>query len=291
MQEINVNVEQKNGTVSFNFDEIKERLAAEMQVYKGMVFSESAKKEAKETIAELRKLKKAVDDKRKTVKTSFMQPYMDFEEKVKELNALIDEPISFIGKQVEEFEKKRVEERQELIHEIYEKQEEQLKEYLPLGKIYNPKWENATTTKKSITEEISAAFASVKKDLETIVAMESEFKDKGIAAYKCTLELSDAIQCIHGYEKQKQEILDRQAEKAEVQKREAEDAVKTEAFHDQKETVEAESGDTPAEFIKTQIIPPENDEAAVYAITADAFQIAQLESAMREYGIAYRRIR
>ena len=40
MQEISVSVEQKNGVIGFNFEEIKTQLEAEMKIYKGMVFTE-----------------------------------------------------------------------------------------------------------------------------------------------------------------------------------------------------------------------------------------------------------
>lgn len=275
MNEISVNVQQQNGTVSFNFNEIKERLTAEMSLYKGIVFTESTKKEAKETVAELRKLKKAVDDKRKQVKTSFMQPYTDFETKVKELNTLIDEPILFIGKQVDEFERKRIEERKALIREIYESQIADFREFLPLEKIYNNKWENTTTTKKAITEEIAARISDVKKDIETINDMGSEFEDKGIAVYMRTLELSEAIRCMNNYEKQKSEILARQVQK---EKRLAD-------VEEAKECITV-IRETPEDIVKQ--IPKEK--SAVYEIIADPFQIAQLEASMHELGITYRRV-
>ena len=93
MEEIRVNVEQKNGAIGFNFEEIKERLNSELEVYKNMIFTEDSKTEAKKTIASLRKLKKSVNDKKLEVKKSFMIPYTNFEAQVKELDKLIDEPI------------------------------------------------------------------------------------------------------------------------------------------------------------------------------------------------------
>lgn len=50
--------------------------------------------------------------------------------------------------------------------------------------------------------------------------MGSEFEDKGIEKYKATLELSDAIEVMNQYQKQKEEILRRQEEEA---KRKAEE--------------------------------------------------------------------
>ena len=223
MEEIRVNVEQKNGVIGFNFEEIKEKLNSELEIYKNMIFTEDSKTEAKKTIASLRKLKKSVNDKKLEVKKSFMIPYTNFEAQVKELDNLIDEPINFINNQVEEFERKRVEEKKSLISEIYTEimaEHEEASGYLPLQRIYDSKWENATTTKKAITEAIAERVDHVEKDLGIIRSMGSEFEDKGIEKYKATLELSDAIEIMNQYQKQKEEILRRQEEEA---KRKAEE--------------------------------------------------------------------
>lgn len=58
MQEINLLVEQKNGSIETNFEEIKAALAAGLEEYKGMVFTAESQPEAKRTVASLRKLKK-----------------------------------------------------------------------------------------------------------------------------------------------------------------------------------------------------------------------------------------
>ena len=288
MQEMNVNVEQKNGVIGFNFDEIKQKLAAEMEIYKGMVFTEDSKKEAKATVAELRKLKKSVDDKKKEVKVSYMQPYTEFENKVKELNQLIDEPINFISEQVEEFERKRLEEKKKVIDAIYTENIDGMEEYIPLSKIYDKKWENATTSKKAITDDISAHVLNVKKDLDTIRAIGSDYEDKGIDAYKRTLSLADAIQCINNYEKQAIEIRKRQEEEA---RREAERAAKVEQNHDERCDLEIPKEINETKPVDAFVEPKPVNERAIYEIEADPFQIVQLESNMRGLGIKFRRIK
>lgn len=292
MEEIRVNVEQKNGVIGFNFEEIKEKLNSELEIYKNMIFTEESKTEAKKTIASLRKLKKSVNDKKLEVKKSFMIPYTNFEAQVKELDNLIDEPINFINNQVEEFERKRVEEKKALISEIYTEimaEHEEASGYLPLQRIYDSKWENATTTKKAITETITERVDHVEKDLGIIRSMGSEFEDKGIEKYKATLELSDAIEIMNQYQKQKEEILRRQEEEA---KRKAEEEAR--------KASEADSViDTPMqEAPVTQTAPEEKfiepkpvNNSIVYEIIADPFQIVQLEAFMRENDIKFNRIR
>lgn len=292
MEEIRVNVEQKNGAIGFNFEEIKERLNSELEVYKNMIFTEDSKTEAKKTIASLRKLKKSVNDKKLEVKKSFMIPYTNFEAQVKELDKLIDEPINFINNQVEEFERRRVEEKKSLISEIYTEimaEHEEASGYLPLQRIYDSKWENATTTKKAITEAIAERVDHVEKDLGIIRSMGLEFEDKGIEKYKATLELSDAIEVMNQYQKQKEEILRRQEEEA---KRKAEEEAR-------KASEVSSATDTPMQEVPVaQTVPEEKiiepkpvNDSIVYEIIADPFQIVQLEAQMRSLEIKYRRVR
>ena len=158
-----------------------------------------------------------------------------------------------------------------------------MRDYLPLQRIYDSKWENATTTKKAIKETITGYVEHVEKDLATIRAMESEFEDKGLAKYKTTLELSDAIEIMNQYQKQKEEILKRQKEEAEQKKKITEpEALVAPAVPAEPVTQEK---------AKEEFVEPKSRTGAIrYEVIADPFQIAQLESAMREYGIEFRRV-
>lgn len=292
MEEIRVNVEQKNGVISFNFEEIKEKLNSELEIYKNMIFTEESKTEAKKTIASLRKLKKSVNDKKLEVKKSFMIPYTNFEAQVKELDNLIDEPINFINNQVEEFERKRVEEKKALISEIYTEimaEHVEASGYLPLQRIYDSKWENATTTKKAITETITERVDHVEKDLGIIRSMESEFEDKGIEKYKATLELSDAIEVMNQYQKQKEEILRRKEEEA---KRKAEEEARNESEKNSEPDIAVNETPITDNVPEEKFVEPKPaNNVVTYEVVADPFQIVQLEAQMRSLEIKYRRLR
>lgn len=298
MQEINLLVEQKNGSIETNFEEIKAALAAGLEEYKGMVFTAESQPEAKKTVASLRKLKKAMNDRRIEIKKKFMEPYTNFEAQVKELDKLIDEPIDFISGQIEEFERRRVEAKKAMICEIYTgimAEHGTVMEYLPLDRIYDSRWENSTTTQKAITEAITAHVEHVEKDLDTIRAMESEFEDKGLAKYRATLELSDAITAMNQYQKQKEEILRRQAEE---EQRKAEEEARRAAEEEQRKAALVHEEPVVPEVVPDVALEEEKavrsataPEGTVrYEVVADPFQIAQLEAAMREYGIKFRRV-
>ena len=59
---------QTAGVVTFNYDEIKAELKKQMDLYSSLVFTEEQKADAKKDLANLRKLKKSIDEKKKEVK-------------------------------------------------------------------------------------------------------------------------------------------------------------------------------------------------------------------------------
>jgi hypothetical protein len=273
---LEVQISRNNGTIDFNFEDLKEALTAELELYKNLVFTEDTKADAKKTVAELRKLKKQIGDKRIEVKKLYMQPYTDFEAKVKELDKLINEPITFISEQIDAFEQKRIEEKRELINDIYLELvsgREDIAGYAELNRVYDSKWENASTSKKTIQESITNYLDGVTNDIAAIKSMESEYETKALMKYKETGVLSDALLTIRQWEKQKEEIL-----KAEEEK--------------QAEIEADEILDAPEPIEKFTELTEKNDiiKIARYEVKVDLFQQTQLECYMQECGIQYRRL-
>ena len=213
MQEIVI--KQSQGSIDANFEEVKGYLTNELAIYKGMLFTEDSKKQAKETVAELRKGKKELADRCKAVKTEYMKPLNDFMDKADELGKMFDEPINFINEQVNDYEKKRIEEKKKEVANIYtELVEEEWSDIIPLSKIYNPKWENATFSVKQIRAEIMDFKLKVKDGLEIIKSFHSEMEARAIEMYKHDFDLTESTRYLTTYEAQKREILEREREKA-----------------------------------------------------------------------------
>lgn len=210
-----------------NFDEVKNNLQAQLSAYKGIAFTEDTKKDAKETVANLRKDKKALQDKVKAFKSEYMKPFEEFNAKAMELIGLYDEPIDYINEQVAEFEEKRREEKRQQIQDIYYElvPEEEWQAVIPLTKIANPKWENATATAKSIKEEIMNYKENAKDAYSAIKAMHSDKEAEALAMYNRTLHLPECIDMLNRYEQQKKEW--EQAEQERL-KREAEERIRAE---------------------------------------------------------------
>ena len=210
-----------------NFDEVKNNLQAQLSAYKGIAFTEDTKKDAKETVANLRKDKKALQDKVKAVKSEYMKPFEEFNAKAMELIGLYDEPINYINEQVAEFEEKRKEEKREQLQAIYYElvPEEEWQAVIPFARISSPKWENATTTVKSIKEEIMKYKENAKDAYSAIKAMHSDKEAEALAMYNRTLHLAECMDFLNRYEQQKKEW--EQAEQERL-KREAEERIRAE---------------------------------------------------------------
>jgi len=211
--ELEVKVKQQLGVISFNFKEIKDNLTEMMELYKDAKFTEETSVTAKKEAATLKKIKKALSDRRIEVKKEFMKPCDDFEARVKELTALIDEPIELIDNQVKVFEEKKKAEKKQKIQDAYNDLIGEMGEYLPLVKIYDSKWENNSVSMKSIKEEIEQVVSSTDMAVNTIKGMNSEVVPKALEQYKQNLSLADAISYINKHEQMKVEILAKEEEK------------------------------------------------------------------------------
>ncbi|MCI5996128.1 MAG: DUF1351 domain-containing protein [Blautia sp.] len=214
MAELQVMVSQEVGQIHFNYEEIKASLETQMSAYEGAVFTEESKNVAKAEVAALRKMKQAINTKCKEVKAQCMVPYQDFEKKAKELMELIDKPIALIDGQVKAFEEKRREEKKENIKKVYlEVVMDDIREYMPMEKIYDCKWENASRSMKSIREEICSIANSTRMAVQTISSMTSESVPRALEIYKQTMDLAKAIAHVNNYEAQRAEILRKEEER------------------------------------------------------------------------------
>ena len=155
MGTIHAVITQERATISCNFEQVREAIEAKLSQYEGAVFSEGSKAYAKKEVAALRAEKKTLQENLRTEKKKYMEPWEAFEAQARELISMYDRPIGSISGQRAALEEARVAERKGLIAQLYgELVHPDLQRYIPLPKIYDPKWENATTSKKMIEEDL-----------------------------------------------------------------------------------------------------------------------------------------
>lgn len=213
MEEVRAVIVQQEGTVSCNFEEVEGYIKERLKEYDGAIFTEESKGYAKKELAKLRAEKKELNDNLRDAKKKYMAPWDAFEPKAKELINLFDEPITLIDGQVKAFEEDRIAQKKALIEAIYTELVGDLADIIPLERIYNPKWENATMKEKAIREEVLAQATAARIALDTIHGMHSDAETKALDVFKQTLSLPEAISCINAYDAQKAEILRKEQER------------------------------------------------------------------------------
>lgn len=307
MNELQISVQLEEGRILTNASELKERLAEYLTDYKTAVFTEAGRPILRAELAKLRKLRKAVDDRRKEVKEQSMRPYKAFEEEVKELLTAIDEPIKNLDSQLKEIEEVRIQKKKSEIEAVYRDivQAGGMGDFLPLESIYNRKWENASISIKVAAEEMQAVTDKASNELSIIRGMQSDVKEEAVELYRRTRDLAAAMAHINTYESNKAKVLAAEEErrKAEEERRlraEIERAREAEARHmreleEVKKEAEAYRAD---ENDPSGFLPEDSDElpfeqpvtiTAFYRVVATPEELEQVEMAFNSIGIYFER--
>lgn len=223
---IPVQVKGNIGTIEDNLNEVELSIREKVQEYSAVVVTEDTIKDGKRFLADIRKEKKSLDDERKAIKSQWMAPYEAFERRAKKIIALYDEPVKLINGQLEEYENQRKEMKRQGIREVYDFVKGDLADWLPLERIYNPKWENATYSCKKVREDMELFFDQMKVSISTVKSMGSEFEADALRILKETGSLQAAIAEINELQKQKERFMEQARCEAEQekQKREQEQA-------------------------------------------------------------------
>ena len=196
MDELRILTRQAPGIATFeNFEEIKSYLAARLEGYRNLVYSEDSLKLAKADKAELTRLKKALDERRKEIKAVYLAPYLAVEAQIKELTAMIDEPLSEIDGFVKRAQDAAKAEKHAEIKRYYDGISQ------PLGDLaervfaseafYDKKWDNASTKVKVWQDALREKVARAAADLRTIQQTGGSQTPALISRYIETMDMAE----------------------------------------------------------------------------------------------------
>lgn len=250
--ELRINTWKSPEVIDFNFEELKEEITTKSALYKNMVYTDETIKDAKSDRALLNKFKTALEDKRKEVKKQCLEPYNQFEKQIKELVAIIDEPVKLIGEQITEFEDREKAEKHEQIIELFNKAGFQ--SFVTLEQIYDPKWLNKSVSLKSIEEELTNTVYRIGHDVTTINSLK-EYSFEALEHYKKTLDLASAIaegQRLADIQKRKLEHEAEVKAREELAKKQAEERAKAETEANLHEELEEVSQEEPQQAVEVK---------------------------------------
>lgn len=298
MEELKIIALPQLGSIQFNSEELRNALSVQMETYKSLPVSAENKAERKKDIATLRKLKKAIDDRRKEVKSIWLKPYDEFERKVKEILRLIDEPIFLIDDQVKELEDWERREKKAEIISYFTAASEAYADWLTVVQIYDDRWENASVSMKKVREDIDQKLNAIKAALAALDMSVSDVKGEAIERYKSDLNLTAALAYINQYEaqrariqqaeedrrqKEQEQMLERERQRIREEERkraQEEQEIRKEA---QREVIEEIKAPITDEFVSGAKV------TAVYTVSATPEEMREIEMAFNSLGVTWER--
>lgn len=145
-----------------NYDAMVEQTKAIAAKYANLMITERTLKAAKQSRADLRKFRTAIEDKRKEVRREYAKPYNDFKDRVDALTSIIDDAIAPIDQGVKELEDRQRQERENKVKEEIAEVAES-RGLSPDEIELNPTWLNKSISSIERTRQIADIADYVKK--------------------------------------------------------------------------------------------------------------------------------
>lgn len=162
--------------VEDNILEAKEYALNLKEYYSRLIFTDEQISEAKEERASINKVIKNIADYRKNIVAEFKKPIEIFETTAKETEKILKETADFVDVQVKNFENKEKEEKKRQIEISFNQLVEELKDIVPLTKIFDEKWLNKTVKLAAVENEIKDKLDNIRSGLKAIEELHSEFE-------------------------------------------------------------------------------------------------------------------
>jgi hypothetical protein len=169
-----ITAEVKQGEIINNFSAIKAQVEAKIAPFVGLVFRDDDIRDAKGTLADLRKMRTVIEDKRKAVKKQWNEPYDAFEKEVKQITEIIDRPIMEIDAQIKDFEERRKQAKREECDAIIDLLLDAIendgdRDFVKACTIvFDERWLNATTAITQVEKDVKAQIDKILADAKTI---------------------------------------------------------------------------------------------------------------------------
>lgn len=257
--------------IRWNHEELKQWLLDRTEQYHGLVVTADKEQiqDAKKHMADMRKLRKALEDERIKAKKKILKPYDDFAVKEKELIQILDDAIQELDVQVKEYDEMLRQEKLEKAKEIYKEEIGDLDRTIPFEKVYQESWLNKTKTLKSIREEIANVRDKVGADLKLINMESSAYAFEMKEEYMKSFDLTAAMA-----KKQELEEAAKRKEAFEEQRKKREEERQKRLEEEAKMVHEAGQAETNMEEAMTA--PPTRRKRVVVSITANMSQFSDL---------------
>ena len=278
--------------IEWNFEELKNEITVASEEYAVSVYTDDAIKAAKADRARLNKFVEAMEGKRKELKKKVMIPYEQFEQEEKELVAIVQRAIDNIDTQVKDYERRQREEKTAKIREFYDDNIHDIEKYLPFERVFKSEYANASTTMKSVKEDILEMIQKVDEGLAILHEVDSPYAGDMKEVFLRTYDIGQAIAERNRLEAAEQKRKEYEAELAKVKteqeaRRKAEaQAVMAAGKKQEEKTAEPESQQTAVPVPAVEIVE-ESIHVLDFRVYATSIQLAGLKQYLKTNGIRF----
>lgn len=195
--------------IKANLEDIRQYVHNITVRYHNVQYSDEDMKTAKADRADLRHLKEDIESKRREVKKAWNAPYTAFENEIKAITALIDEPVALIDGQIKDYEARKKEERKNGLRALFNKWNT-LGALINFDDVLQEEWLKLSVKESKVHGELLGKLEQISKDIAALEAsIEPEYRTECLAAYCKTFNLADAMarQMYLKTEKAKQEAV------------------------------------------------------------------------------------
>lgn len=276
--------------IDWNFEELKQEIQEAAHSYETSVYTDETIKAARADRAKLNKFVDAIKGKRTEVRKKLLEPDVLFGEQVNELTGIIQTAITNIDDQVKDYEERQREAKTKKIREFYEENIHDLAEYLPFERVFCSSYANASTTMKSVKEDILAQIQRVAEGLAILNEVESPYAGEMKEVFLRTYNIGDALAERNRLEtaeqKRKAYVEEQQRRKAE---RESARKAETEMVINAGKKTEATSPQTvPVSTAQSRTVTVDNPVHVIdFRVFATMDQLNQLKAFLKASGIRY----
>lgn len=179
--------------IDWNFEELKTEITASAQEYETSVYTDDTIKAAKADRAKLNKFVDALNGKRTDIRKMLLKPDERFGQEIKELTGIIQKAIDNIDSQVKGYEQRQRNEKTAKVQEFYEENINDLASVLPFSRVFKPEYANASTTMKSIKEDILSLIQRVGEGLAIINEVDSKYAGDMKEVFLRTYDIGTAM--------------------------------------------------------------------------------------------------
>ena len=240
----------------------------------------------------LRKVRDALNAEKITVKKQWMEPYTEFEQKVKVLLEMCDAPAREIDEQIKVFEERKKREKRETLEAVFREKIGAAGEYVSFEDIFDPKWLNATCALEAAKEQVEEICSRYVEDTLALDELCETVDSSMAVSLKARYSSTKSIACVLQAKKDiEREIAARE------ERRKAEEARRMEAERRAQESIQnavsvEHPKEKPAEATVETPKPVEQYDGETntvirFQVKGTMEQLRALQRFMQENGIEY----